>query len=84
MIPPDQEDCYVEKIAYLPDTYQVNDAKRRIADRETDTIRGNVTRDNGFVFCCFNNNYKIIPEVFDVWMRILGTVERQRPMAAGR
>ncbi|MGB7857881.1 MAG: tetratricopeptide repeat protein [Pseudolabrys sp.] len=73
VIPPDQEDCYVEKIAYLPDTYQVNDAKRHIADRET-TRSEAMLPDNGFVFCCFNNNYKIIPEVFDVWMRILGTV----------
>ena len=71
VIPPDQEDCYVEKIVYLPDTYQVNDAKRRIADRDTDAIGGDVP-EKGFVFCCFNNNYKITPEVFDVWMRLLG------------
>ena len=29
-----------------------------------------------FVFCCFNNNYKITPRVFDRWMRILKQVER--------
>jgi len=23
------------------------------------------------VFCCFNNTYKILPAVFDVWMRLL-------------
>jgi predicted O-linked N-acetylglucosamine transferase (SPINDLY family) len=26
--------------------------------------------ENGFVFCCFNNNYKIVPEIFDIWMRL--------------
>jgi predicted O-linked N-acetylglucosamine transferase (SPINDLY family) len=29
----------------------------------------------GFVFCCFNNNYKITPEMFDIWMRLLHAVE---------
>ncbi len=28
----------------------------------------------GFVFCCFNNNYKITPTMFDVWMRLLQAV----------
>ena len=31
--------------------------------------------ENGFVFCCFNNNYKILPATFDGWMRILNAVE---------
>ena len=31
--------------------------------------------EQGFVFCCFNNTYKITPDVFDVWMRLLGRVE---------
>lgn len=30
---------------------------------------------DGFVFCCFNNNWKITPDVFDVWMRLLLKVE---------
>ncbi len=29
----------------------------------------------GFVFCCFNNNYKITPATFDGWIRILKKVE---------
>ena len=74
MIPPAQEGCYVEKVAYLPDTYQVNDTKRRIADREP-THSEAMLPEKGFVFCCFNNSYKITPEVFDVWMRILKKVD---------
>jgi predicted O-linked N-acetylglucosamine transferase (SPINDLY family) len=31
--------------------------------------------ENGFVFCCFNSNYKITAPVFDVWMRLVGQVE---------
>src|SRR5208337_4767460 len=27
--------------------------------------------EEGFVFCCFNNAYKILPEVFAIWMRLL-------------
>ncbi len=47
---------------------------RKIADR-TPTRRENGLPDEGFVFCCFNNNYKIAPPVFGVWMRLLGAVE---------
>ena len=31
--------------------------------------------DTGFIFCCFNNNFKITPEIFDVWMRLLNKVD---------
>ncbi len=30
--------------------------------------------ETGFVFCCFNNNYKLTPLVFDIWMRLLKAV----------
>jgi protein O-GlcNAc transferase len=74
VIPPEQEDCYVEKIAYVPVTYQANDTKRRVADHKL-TRPEAVLPEKGFVFCCFNNNYKITPEMFDVWMQILKKVE---------
>ncbi len=74
VIPEDQHEFYSEKIAYLPSSYQVNDAKRSIADRAfTRTELGLPL--TGFVYCCFNNNYKITPRVFDSWMRILKQVE---------
>src|SRR5205085_10291466 len=31
--------------------------------------------ETGFVFACFNNTYKIGPEMFDIWMRLLREVE---------
>jgi predicted O-linked N-acetylglucosamine transferase (SPINDLY family) len=74
LIPPELCAHYTEKIAYLPGSYQANDRTRPIAAR-------NFTREElglpprGFVFCCFNNAYKIAPAAFDAWMRILRRVE---------
>ena len=72
IIPANQQRHYGEKIVYLP-SYQVNDSRRRIAERR-------FGRDElglppaGFVFCCFNSTYKITPDTFDGWMRILSRV----------
>jgi protein O-GlcNAc transferase len=70
VIPPDQCEFYSEKVVWLPDSYQVNDARRRISER-TPSRRDCTLPEQGFVFCCFNNTFKITPEVFDVWMRLL-------------
>ena len=74
VIPPESQSCYSEKVIYLPDCYQANDDKRRIAARTPPRAELGLP-EQGFVFCCFNNNYKISPRVFDVWMRLLGRVE---------
>jgi protein O-GlcNAc transferase len=74
LIPPEHQDSYTEKVVYLPDSYQVNDSTRRIAE-QTPTRAEAGLPETGFVFCCFNNNYKITPAVFDVWMRLLNQVE---------
>nr|WP_251988205.1 hypothetical protein [Candidatus Pseudothioglobus singularis] len=37
--------------------------------------------DNGFVFCCFNNTYKMTPTTFDSWARILKAVRSDTPAA---
>jgi protein O-GlcNAc transferase len=74
VIPPEQRAFYTEKVVYLPDAYQANDTKRRLAERAP--TRGEFgLPDRAFVFCCFNNTYKITPDVFDIWMRLLGRVE---------
>jgi predicted O-linked N-acetylglucosamine transferase (SPINDLY family) len=65
---------YTEKIVHLPDCYQVNDTKRKIAER-TPTRQEAGLPDKDFVFCCFNNNWKITPDIFSVWMRLLREVE---------
>ena len=62
------------KIVRLPDTYQVNDRRRRIADRIPPRAELGLP-ERGFVFCSFNNDYKITPRMFDIWMRLLKQVE---------
>lgn len=74
LIPPAQREHYVEKIAYLPHSYMPSDPRRVISDREFTRAELGLP-DTGFVFCCFNNSYKINPAVFDRWMRILQAVE---------
>ena len=73
LIPESSHSYYTEKIAYLPDSYQANDAMRRIAEKVF-TREELGLPERGFVFCCFNNNYKITPATFDGWMRILRQV----------
>ncbi len=70
LIPPSHQDDYAEKVIYLPDSYQPNDSHRRIAERVFTRAECGLP-ERGFVFCCFNNNYKFTPDVFDSWMRIL-------------
>jgi protein O-GlcNAc transferase len=64
------EPYFAEKIVHLPGCYQPNSTKRPAASRVPQ--RGEASLPNeGFVFCSFNNNYKITAPVFDVWMRLV-------------
>ena len=74
LIPKESQKYYSEKIVYLPNTYQANDSTKKISDKIFTREELGLPKD-GFVFCCFNNNYKITPQVFDVWMRLLERVE---------
>jgi len=73
VVPPEHETFYAEKVVRLPDTYQANDSKRRISGSTPRRAEVNLP-DAGFVFCCFNNNYKIRPDIYDIWMRLLSKV----------
>lgn len=64
---------YVEQIIYLPNSYQPNDTKKIISSRKI-SKRELGLPENSFVYCCFNNTYKILPEVFNIWMKILLSV----------
>jgi predicted O-linked N-acetylglucosamine transferase (SPINDLY family) len=70
VIPIESQNYYSEKIVYMPHSYQVNDAKRKISDRLF-TKQELGLPEEGFVFCCFNNTYKILPDTFDLWMDLL-------------
>jgi predicted O-linked N-acetylglucosamine transferase (SPINDLY family) len=70
----DMHAAFTEKIVCLPDSYLVNDATRAAA-ADTPTRAQQGLPEKGFVFCCFNNPFKITPAVFDIWMRLLQRVE---------
>ena len=67
IIAPNQDD-FSEKLLYLP-CYQPNDSQRPIGKSITKTE--NNLPENAFVFCCFNQTFKITAEIFSVWIRIL-------------
>lgn len=74
VLPFDQQAYYTEKIVRLPACYQGNDSQRAIAT-ETPTRRQMGLPQKGFVFCCFNNVYKVTPAMFEIWMRLLRRVD---------
>jgi len=73
VIPPEHDQYYTEAVVRLPGSYQVTDSRREIAARDFSRADCGLPQD-GFVFCCFNNTYKITPDVFDIWMRLLQAV----------
>jgi predicted O-linked N-acetylglucosamine transferase (SPINDLY family) len=74
VLPDEHHPFYREKVVTLPDAYQCNDSKRRISESTPSRAEAGLP-ENGFIFCCFNNCSKITPEIFEVWMRLLGAVE---------
>ena len=74
VIPDMQQQHYSEKVIYMPDTFQANDSNRLISDRTPS--RANVgLPENAFVFCSFNNSYKITATFFDIWARLLREID---------
>ena len=73
VLPEEDQRFFAEKVVYLPDCYQANDHKRLIADTTPSRAELGLP-DHGFVFCCFNNNYKITPAMYSLWMRLLEQV----------
>lgn len=73
VIPEESKKFYSEKILYMPRCYQVNDNRREVSPHVFTREELGLPKE-GFVFCSFNNNYKILPSVFDCWMRILKEV----------
>jgi protein O-GlcNAc transferase len=73
VLPADRQPFYSEKIVHLPHCYQPNDTKRLISNI-TPTRAECGLPEQGFVFCSFNDTYKITPEFFGIWMRLLTAV----------
>ncbi|MGH8680585.1 MAG: tetratricopeptide repeat protein [Burkholderiales bacterium] len=64
---------FSEKVAWMPASYQVNDASQRVADAAPSRAEFGLP-EKGFVFCAFNKHCKIEREVFVLWMRLLAAV----------
>ena len=73
VLPHDEQAFWSEWIVHLPGCYQVNDGRRTLPAAEPDRAACGLP-DDGFVFCCFNNNHKITPDVFAIWLRLLDKV----------
>ena len=75
VIPENQKNNYLENIIYLPNSYMPQDNKRKISDKLIS--RNDCGLPNkGFVFCCFNNTFKISDQEFDIWMSLLSRTEK--------
>ena len=68
--PAAHQDFYSERLLRLPGSYQVNDRARHVSEWAPTRAEAGLP-ETGFVFCCFNNNYKIGPEIFASWLRLL-------------
>ena len=73
LIEEDEQNYYDEKVVWLPDSYQINDDKRTFPAPPSRIDHG--LPENSFVFCAFNASYKISPDMFAVWMRLLSRVD---------
>ncbi|MEQ1824715.1 MAG: tetratricopeptide repeat protein [Pirellula sp.] len=70
VVPPEQQPNYSERIVYLPGCFLVNDIRHRYAEYRL--VRSDCNLPEGaFVFCSFNNSFKITRPIFDSWMNIL-------------
>ena len=74
VIPQSDHEYYSECVACLPESFLPADNSRPISDLTMSRADADLP-DDGFVFCSFNNTYKITPPIFDVWMRLLTNVE---------
>jgi predicted O-linked N-acetylglucosamine transferase (SPINDLY family) len=68
-------DYFLEKIVYMPEQFQVNPISRPRSERHRKRTELGLPVD-AIVFCCFNNNWKITPIIFESWMRILRKLPR--------
>ena len=75
LMPEGSERFYAEKVVRLPDCYQAERHASGGSPSARRRARSWGCRRRGFVFCSFNNSFKITPPVFDVWMRLLRAVD---------
>jgi len=71
--PAGAECLFTESLVYMPDSYFIFNDRQKIQTCPFSRAEAGLP-ETGFVFCCFNNHYKIEPAVFDIWMRLLKRV----------
>ncbi len=75
LIPASQQNSYMEKVVYLPHSYLPHDDRSRIISDQAFERSEFGLPEQSFVFCCFNNAYKLNPNIFRLWMKLLKAVE---------
>ena len=70
VVPQAMQQHFTEKIAYLPNCFMPFDQSYAISGESPSREAEGVSTAR-FVFCCFNNHYKILPQLFEQWMNIL-------------
>lgn len=70
VLPAEEQAHWTEAAVYMPVSWQPNDRTRPRLEPDTDRAAQGLPED-GIVFACFNNPFKISPEIFTVWMDIL-------------
>lgn len=74
LVPAEEREHVSERLLVMPHCYQPNDNTRPIAEAPTTRAEFGLP-DDAFVFCCFNQGFKITPREFDIWMRLMNAVE---------
>jgi len=73
VIPKTSQKNFSEKIIYLPNSYMVNDPTKKISNKIITRKEFGLPEDS-FIFCCFCKSYKITPNIFKIWMKLLNKV----------
>ena len=75
IVPASQQPYYAERLVHLPGCYMLTDGRR--SSTPPTKSRGDFgLPEDGFVFCSFNNSFKITPQMFSTWMKLLQAVPR--------
>jgi protein O-GlcNAc transferase len=74
VVPEGEEINYSEAVARLPFSFQANDRSRKISGKPQSRA-GHGLPEQSFIFSALNNSFKISPDMFEVWMRLLGKVQ---------
>ena len=74
IIPKSNFKFFSEKVLYLPNCYQANMRQKEVSEKNYSREEFGLPK-HGFVYCCFNNNYKITPNIFNSWVKILKGVK---------